>query len=87
MVRPAISNARPWAKARRSTGPWRAASSSRSSAPSAAERMCGASAAVARGAKAGARVRRCRRQAAPSLSTSPSPISGRSMRMVARVRP
>jgi len=70
MVRPAMSSASRCIASRRSTGPSRAASSA-AIASSVAASMCGTSMAMARGAKAGASVRRWFFQARPSIAGVP----------------
>ena len=62
------------------------ARSSGAQAASAQAAMCRASTATVRGVKAGARMRRCRRQASPSLDATPRPISAPKMRSPAAMR-
>jgi hypothetical protein len=85
IVRPAISSVMRCMISRRSmSSPMRASSLAMVSSSTAV--MCGTRFAVARGVKAGARVRRWNVQECPSAIRSPSPSTGRSMRMPAGVR-
>ena len=61
-------------------------SANRLRASSVTEAMWRASIGITRGAKAGATVRRCSFQSSPSLSSSPSPVIGRRIRIEAGER-
>ena len=82
----AMSSARRCIAASRSTGPSCRASNAWQ-AVSAQPAMWPASGATARGVKAGAMARRCRRHASPSLTSRPRPTIGPSTRRTASSRP